>query len=148
MLHEALDELVTGHPDMCRYSSRLGVTLMTAYFTTNESRYLDKAMAAFQMAVMCEAVPATLRFRIAKTWSHLADSRHESALDAYQAVIDLLPHLAMLGLNLQARQQALVTSDTDGLARNAAACAIQLGQFDKAIELLEEGRTIFWSQAL
>ena len=93
------------------------------------------------------AAPVSLRFRAAKTWSHHADSRHKLALDAYQAAINLLPRLAMLGLNLQSCHEAL-TSGTDGLARNAAACAIQSGQYDKAIELLEEGRTIFWSQAL
>ncbi|KIM82633.1 hypothetical protein PILCRDRAFT_70495, partial [Piloderma croceum F 1598] len=147
MFYEALDELVSGHPDICTCSSNLGQTLMNAYSTTNESLYLDEAMAAFQMAVMCETGPASLCFRVAKTWARHADSRHKSALDAYQAAINLLPRLAMLGLNLQSRQQAL-TSGTDGLARNAAACAIRSGQYDKAIELLEEGRAIFWSQAL
>ncbi|THH11187.1 hypothetical protein EW146_g8131 [Bondarzewia mesenterica] len=53
----------------------------------------------------------------------------------------------MLGLNLQSRQEALI-SRSDGLARDAAACAIRSGDFKKAIELLEEGRAIFWSQAL
>jgi len=53
----------------------------------------------------------------------------------------------MLGLDLQSRQQAL-TSGSDGLARDAAACAIRSGQYGKAVELLEEGRAIFWSQAL
>jgi hypothetical protein len=34
------------------------------------------------------------------------------------------------------------------LACNAAACAIRCGQLGKAVELLEEGRSIFWSGAL
>jgi hypothetical protein len=41
-----------------------------------------------------------------------------------------------------------LTSGSDGLARDAAACAIQSGQYDRAVELLEEGRGVFWSQAL
>jgi len=72
---------------------------------------------------------------------------HESALEAYQAVIEFLPHMAMVGLNLQARWRAL-TSGSDGLARDAAACAIRSGQYERAVELLEEGRAVFWSQAL
>ena len=53
----------------------------------------------------------------------------------------------MLGLDLRSRHQALM-SGSDGLARNAASCAIQSGQHGDAIELLEEGRAVFWSQAL
>jgi hypothetical protein len=68
-------------------------------------------------------------------------------MDAYLAATELLPRLAMLGSDLQARQRAL-TSGSDGLARDAAGCAIRSGQYEKAVELLEEGRAIFWSQAL
>jgi hypothetical protein len=48
---------------------------------------------------------------------------------------------------LRSRQEAL-TSGIDGLARNAAAAAIQSGEYGKAITFLEEGRSVFWSQAL
>jgi hypothetical protein len=34
------------------------------------------------------------------------------------------------------------------LARDAAACAIRYGKYDEAVELLEEGRGVFWAQAL
>jgi hypothetical protein len=67
-------------------------------------------------------------------------------MDAYIAAIGFFPRLA-LGLDLQSRQHVL-TVGTDGLARDAAACAIRSGQFDLAVELLEEGRGVFWSQVL
>ena len=70
-----------------------------------------------------------------------------SALEAYRAVIGLLPRLAMLGLDLRSRHQALM-SGTDGLARIAATCAIQSGWYGEAIELLEKGSAVFCSQAL
>ena len=146
-LYEAIDNLVSGHPDVCSVSISLGELLVDAYIYADEFEYLHKVIAAFRMAVMCETASVSKRFRAAKQWAHYADSWHESALDAYQAAIDLLPRLVSLGLNLHSRHQAL-SSGTDGLARNAAACAIQSGQYDKAIELLEEGRAIFWSQAL
>jgi hypothetical protein len=41
-----------------------------------------------------------------------------------------------------------MTSGTDGLPRDAAACAIRSGKFNLAVELLEEGRGVFWSQVL
>jgi hypothetical protein len=49
--------------------------------------------------------------------------------------------MAMFGLHLQARQQAL--SNSNGLACDVAACAIQLGQYEQAVELLEAGRAVF-----
>jgi tetratricopeptide (TPR) repeat protein len=145
--HKSLDALVSGHPRICTQSANLGHAFIDAYSHTNDFEYLDKGMAAFQAAVNCETAPTSERFRVAKSWAQHADSSHTSALDAYQAAIKLLPRLAMLGLDLQSRQQAL-TSGSDGLARDAAACAIRSGQYDRAVELLEEGRAIFWSQAL
>jgi hypothetical protein len=68
-------------------------------------------------------------------------------LDAYQVAIELPPQLVTLGLDLQSRQQAW-TSSSDGLAHNGAACAIRPGQYDKAVGLLEDGRTVFWLQAM
>ena len=121
---------------------------MNAYSHTHESEYLDKAMAAFRVAVTCQSAPASGRFRTAKSWArHAHKSSHESALDAYYAAIALLPRLAILGLDVQSRQQALA-SGSDGLARDAAVCAIRSGQYGKAVELLEAGRGVFWSQAL
>jgi hypothetical protein len=61
--------------------------------------------------------------------------------------LEALPQLAALSFDIQSRQEAL-TDGSDGLARDASSCAIGAGSLDKAIEFLEAGRTIFWSQAL
>jgi hypothetical protein len=147
MHYQSLDALVDKHPSTCTISANLGETLMYAYFHTRESRYLDEGITAFRTAVNCETAPAFQRFSAARLWAHHADFNHESALDAYRAAIEILPRLAMFGLDVQTRQQAL-TYGSDGLARDAAACAIRSGQYVKAIELLEAGRAVFWSQAL
>jgi hypothetical protein len=144
----ALNTLVSGHHLTCSVAVGMAHALMVAHTRINELEHLDKAMTAFRVAVTCETSSVYSRFHAAKSWAKFASYfNHESALDAYHAAIELLPRLAMLGLDLQARQQAL-TSGSDGLARDAAACAIRSGQFDKAVELLEEGRAVFWSQAL
>jgi tetratricopeptide (TPR) repeat protein len=148
MYYECLNTFGSSDPLTCGVSSNLGGMLATAYFHTHELEYLFKAMAAFQVAVACEAAPISQRFGAAKMWAtHADNSRHESALDAYHTAIEFLPHLAMLGLDVRSRQQAL-TSGSDGLARDAAACAIRSGRHGKAVELLEEGRAVFWTQAL
>ncbi|KAF8509622.1 CHAT domain-containing protein [Gautieria morchelliformis] len=144
---DALRLLAAGHPSTCVYSSNLGRIFITAYIHSNDSGDLQSAMDVFRKAVACETSSASERFRAARVWASHAHSSHDSALDAYQAAIELLPRLAMLSLDLSSRQQAL-TSGTDGLACAAAACAIESGQFERAVELLEEGRAVFWSQAL
>jgi len=44
--------------------------------------------------------------------------------------------------------QDAMTAGSDGLAWDAARCAIHSGHMEKAIELLEAGQNIFWSQVL
>ena len=120
----------------------------SAYSHTHELKYLDDAMAAYRAAVACESASVSARLQAAKSWAqYAAEYNHESAMGAYLAAIELLPRLAMLGSDVQARLRAL-TSGSDGLARDAAACAIRSRQYDKAVELLEEGRAIFWSRVL
>jgi hypothetical protein len=110
------------------------------------SSNLEHALDALQASVAHEYAPTLQRFHVAKRWIRIADLS-QCPLEAYQAAISLLPRIVTLDLDLRSRQEAL-TSGIDGLARNAAASAIQSGEYDKAITFLEEGRSIFWSQAL
>lgn len=118
------------------------------YISMNEPRYLDDAVVRYRAAVNCSLASPVQRSLAARIWARSADdSHHNSALEAYKAAIQLLPSLAALNLTVKARQQILVWR-TDGLGPDAAACAIRNGQFDTAIELLEEARTVFWSQSI
>ena len=147
LFHASLNALASDHHYICCISANLGDALMDAFSRTHEPEHLEKAMAAYRVGVTCESAPVSERFDAARVWAHHADSRHESALDAYCAAIELLPRLAMLGLDLQSRHQALI-SGSDGLARGAAACAVRSGRYEMAVELLEAGHAVFWSQAL
>ncbi|THH12052.1 hypothetical protein EW146_g7830 [Bondarzewia mesenterica] len=144
---QALDLLPLDHPHQCMFNSHFGLELLALYHHTHQQRHLDDAVIAFRASVACTSASTLVRFVAARRWALRTDGNHDSALEAYRAAIQLLPRIAMLGLNLQSRQEALI-SRSDGLARDAAACAIRSGDFKKAIELLEEGRAIFWSQAL
>jgi hypothetical protein len=67
-------------------------------------------------------------------------------LRLYVQVIGLLPRAANLGIDCQARLLAVIGSDE--IVRNAAARAIMGGRIAQAVELLEQGRGLIWSQAL
>jgi tetratricopeptide (TPR) repeat protein len=67
-------------------------------------------------------------------------------LDLYAQVIGLLPRAANFGLTHESRFRAV--AGLDEIARNAAARAIMQGHVAQSVELLEQGRCVFWSQTL
>jgi hypothetical protein len=70
----------------------------------------------------------------------------QQLLILYNHVIDLLPRTAYFGLDLHTRLRIL--SKTEHIALSAAAHALQLGQIETTVELLDHGRGVFWSQSL
>jgi hypothetical protein len=68
----------------------------------------------------------------------------ERILGLYAQVIGILPRAANLGLDHHDR--LLAVTGTDKLACKAATWAICLQRDAQAVEMLEEGRAIFWSQ--
>jgi tetratricopeptide (TPR) repeat protein len=72
--------------------------------------------------------------------------RSNPVLGLYMQVIGLLPRAANFGLDHNSRLQAV--AGTDEIARNAAARAFGMQCHSQAIEMLEEGRGVFWAQAL
>jgi hypothetical protein len=94
----------------------------------------------------CLSKSPSQHFHIAQRWAYYADLyQHPSAIEAYDAALLILPQLAALSLDIQSRHKAL-TAGSDGLARRAARCAIREGHLDKAVEYLDTGRAVFWSQ--
>jgi tetratricopeptide (TPR) repeat protein len=67
-------------------------------------------------------------------------------LDIYTSVISLLPRIAFFGLDLPSRLQSLRLGH--GLATVAASHALMANQPERALEVLEQGRAVFWTHAL
>ncbi|EIN03484.1 hypothetical protein PUNSTDRAFT_139480 [Punctularia strigosozonata HHB-11173 SS5] len=70
----------------------------------------------------------------------------QQLVDIFSLATHLLPEVAFLGLDSQARLTALVGTESLGL--EAAGYALCLPDCARAVELLEQSRAIFWSQAL
>ena len=91
---ESLNSLTDGHPSVCTVLSRFGCALMQAYSHIHDAKYIEKAMAAYPVAVTCQSATLSGRFTAARAWARHADNcSHELAMDAYQAAIELLPGL-------------------------------------------------------
>ncbi|EIN11239.1 hypothetical protein PUNSTDRAFT_42561 [Punctularia strigosozonata HHB-11173 SS5] len=67
-------------------------------------------------------------------------------LDTYSKSLSLLPRVAYFGLNLDSRLRSLAAGQR--LTPTCASLALQLSQPETAVEMLEQGRAIFWAHAL
>ena len=80
-------------------------------------------------------------------WATLCFSVHsDETVDAYSALIDLLPHIVWLGRTVERRYEDISTMGD--AVTEAAAAAIHLGKLDLALEWLEQGRSVVWGQML
>jgi tetratricopeptide (TPR) repeat protein len=88
------------------------------------------------------------RFQAVLDWIRDAELVRDSnqASSAYRSAIDLLPHLGYIGEDAITRREAL--SHARGIACQAAAHELASDNTDTAIELLEQGRSVFWTQLL
>ncbi|KAJ6459841.1 CHAT domain-containing protein [Mycena sanguinolenta] len=146
--HKNLALLIPPHPDRGIAIFNLGTQFMSKYEITGESYFLAGSIHALRHASAYRYFPLSLRYMAARRWvSYAVQGNHESALEAFQNAIEFLPQLVSLGIDMETRQKAL-TWGSEGLAVDAAACAIRLNKLPLAIEFLESGRSVFWSQTL
>ena len=127
----------------------LASALSTRFEQGGQQSDLHESMSLFLTATQYPFQSSYHHLYIAKRWIHCAvRNQHGSAIDAYDASIQALHKVAALSFDVASRLHAINADSGDGLARDAAGCAIRSGHLDKAIELLEAGRSIFWSQVL
>ncbi|KAG1734865.1 CHAT domain-containing protein [Suillus paluster] len=82
----------------------------------------------------------------AKSWITSAEKlNHESALLAYQTALKFLDqHVAILSSS--SRHFSIVREATSTLATDAFSCSVRHGAMMTAVELVEQGRAVFWTQ--
>ncbi|KAJ7465640.1 CHAT domain-containing protein [Mycena latifolia] len=90
---------------------------------------------------------AKTRFQASQLWAHYAHSyKHPSLLHAYTTAVELVPQVAWLGLSISDRHHQLLKAGQ--LVRDAASAAIDAHEYSKAVEWLEQGRSVIWGQFL
>ncbi|KAL5531839.1 hypothetical protein ACEPAF_5402 [Sanghuangporus sanghuang] len=91
---------------------------------------------------------SSMRMLAAQRWTKLARFHdHRTALDAYRTATLVLSHSLTIRPTLPMRHEFLSGSGEDqDLALDGASYAIEKGHFSQAIELLEQGRSLLWSQ--
>jgi len=146
---EALELRPPGHPDHSQSLMSLGSMFLARFGHLGRDDSLHQAMSSYAKATHNSLQPSLLKsFHSAREWALRANEhRHPSDIEAFDAVLGILPQLAALSLDIKARQTALPPGSS-GLACLASKCAIRNGNLQKAVEFLEAGRGVFWSQIL
>jgi hypothetical protein len=136
------------HPNRVGYLLNLGIGLEARFQATGNQRDLADAIACWRMAVGIGSGPASKRLNVARLWGRSAADHGMSgeAEAGFAAAVELLPLQAWRGLRQHTREEVL--SARAGLASEAAAWAISNGNLERAVELLELGRNVLWSQLL
>ncbi|MFG2100383.1 CHAT domain-containing protein [Micromonospora echinaurantiaca] len=101
-----------------------------------------EALAALREAAAVEAAPSLLRATAARRYAALAEHLGDlpAALAGYASAIELIDLVAWHGMDPD--DQARLLAQFPGLAGAAAACALDVGRPERAVELLEYGRGV------
>jgi tetratricopeptide (TPR) repeat protein len=108
----------------------------------------DRAREVFRGLATDPAVQVRARVTAAWQWANTALSRGDlvEARRAFDLAVTLLPRTAPRHVTHADRERQLAS--LSGLARDAAACAVQAGEPVDALRLLEHGRGVLLSHAL
>jgi hypothetical protein len=147
-VRRAADLTPPGHPDLAMYLSNLGISLRTRFGGSGDAGDLDAAAGCWRRASEVPAATPGVRLAAARAWGEAAAAagRTNEAADGHAAAVGLLSMAAWHGLDRATRQEQL--AQWAGLAADAAACAILDARPALAVELLEQGRSVLWTQAL
>ncbi|MEV6305204.1 CHAT domain-containing protein [Actinoplanes sp. NPDC051861] len=144
----ALAGLSPGNPDRARALNILGSALRIQHLVDHDPADLDAAVGMWRSAAGSRVGPVEFRMAAARNLARAGGEIGDVALalEAHSTAIGLLPLLAWRGLDRSVQEKRL--TETAGLAGDAAAWALAAGQPERAVELLEQGRQVLWSQAV
>jgi len=147
-LRAAVDSSPPGSPSLAVARSLLAAALADRWKRTDDIRSRDEAAEQFRQAVTVETAAPQWRADTAKDWAEfVADGiGPAAAVEAFATAVGLLDAAAWRGLCREDQERIL--SEHQGLASNAAACAIAAGDLERAVELLEQGRGVLLAQVL
>jgi tetratricopeptide (TPR) repeat protein len=144
----AAELIPPGHPDLAVILLNLGDSLRARFGHAGDTADLDAAITSWQQANELTAGTPRTRLVVAERWAAAAADAHRTrqAADGFAAAVGLLPTVAWHGLDRATREDQLARWVF--LAADAAACAILDNRPELAVELLEQGRSVLWTQAL
>jgi CHAT domain-containing protein len=147
---KAYSILPSSHPNHATTMSMLASNMLKLFHHSPSS---DQALpmmpdpfALFESAAHHSTSSADARLRAALRWVEAARRlQHSSVLRAYSTALACLDRRVTVTPTIQSWQKYLAKVSTS-LASDAASSAIEAGDVETAVELLERGRAILWSK--
>ncbi|MEU7587272.1 CHAT domain-containing protein [Micromonospora sp. NPDC049230] len=135
-------------PTAAAYLWTLGITLQVRFDRDGDPRDAAEATELWSRVTGDELAAPIRRVFAARDWARLAVRREDwpEALRGYIATVRLLPVLAWHGRGREVNEQSLRA--VPGVAWESAAAALNCGQADTAVTLLEQGRAVMWNHLL
>lgn len=147
-LHEAVTQSPGGSPEYATAQANLGIGLLRAREVGTPRGVVDEARGAFSAAADSHAATAPVRLLASLTAGRLTADRGDwqAAAARLEAAIDLLATAVPRGLRREDREYQL--SLLRDLGCDAAACAWQAGDAERAVSLFERGRGVLLAQEM
>ncbi|MFF7653244.1 CHAT domain-containing protein [Streptomyces sp. NPDC007983] len=135
-------------PQRARQLFMLGQALAALHQASGDPGTLTEALDAYLAAATPSGAAPTVRVEAGLHAGRLAmaKGRTEQALKGYAKAVELLPLLVTQFLGRNDAEHWLTRYD--GLAASAAACALETGDPERAVTLLEQGRGVLLDRAL
>ncbi|GGV85088.1 CHAT domain-containing protein [Streptomyces griseoloalbus] len=130
------------------YVKAYGDALRALYHRDGDPGVLRAAEDAYRQAAATRSLPPYERVLAAWEWGAAAadGDRWDEALPGYELALELLPFAASGRLVRSDQERGL--SRVRGLAAEAAACAVNAGQPERAVLLLEQGRGVLLGRTM
>lgn len=147
-MRKALDGIDESDSDRVTLLLNLGRLLRDAAEASDSEEILIGAADVYATVANTSSMSPRMRMDGAAWWGYMARKLGDlpTALNGLALAVGLLDEVAWRGLSRQ--DQESVLADYGTIAVDAAAVAIELGQPERAVELLEQGRGILLAQIL
>jgi CHAT domain-containing protein/tetratricopeptide (TPR) repeat protein len=145
LAREALDLRPQGHPDRSESLDNLACDLRSRFTRSKQLRDKEELFSLYAQLVHVPHV-SSIDLSAARSWIRVAeDFQHPSLLLAYETSLRLLiQHLATLPSLPQ--HLVILKNLTSSLAVDAFSACLRKCAPARAVELLEQGRGVFWTQ--
>jgi hypothetical protein len=151
VLNRAMRAVTDGSPSHAKVLTNLIAAMQARSEVSTDDEWPDDDLPSLlelrQDLSKMESAKVVDRLAAAASWGYTA-----AALDSAQGregldlAVELLPRAAWWGQAKETREEVL--AGYTGLAMDAAACTVAAGDPARALELLEGGRAVMWTQVL
>ncbi|KAH6897724.1 CHAT domain-containing protein [Coprinopsis sp. MPI-PUGE-AT-0042] len=135
------------HANLPCFLNNLGTSFHCCFECTHSEEDLAASISHYKSSATSTFGPPRHRLKAAIIWANLLSQHHPLSLDILHAFDMALSLIALIaGLEESVRGRYSQLHDIHGIALKAASAACSLGRVDKALEWLEQGRCVVWSQ--